>query len=557
MRESGRQQQEPVDRSGEHGIRNGHQGMFTGQNTMPMQPAVYHYAGQQHMAQMQPAFSMGNGSYNAVPISGTMSGSTGPSGFQGVPQPGMVPGSQFEPVEQNRFAAHYSGPLPNQAYAGFMAPGNSSVASADARAATGYPGQYPADFVTQTYVGANDENVNKRRSSQEDETQSGRRIPMSGQSPMTAQSPMVPTLRFEYLRKYQSEQALLQLYGFMDAINLAGPLIHDLGFWRKITDYYFSPRASVRHTRKLGTDYRLFEIAMPMLPIMWVTLSAMDVQKIEVSMSQTRTEVLSNGDIVFNTPALKFTYYYSDGSYVTNHSQLRGCFNASLKIQWLDVFMYKFSPGIEWSCLEAVLARPNLRLRNILKSAETSGLDERTNNNRSVNEKREDQNDLNELRSNISVFKSIPGQGLHERLLRMFQVSDVMSALSDLCVYQRDQKIKSPLEALDLFVKQNRGESIPTSAENINGLHSADSGEMARGKNFPAKEDQVSVGSTPTACSPKDTRGSRPATNENGPQPKRSRSSKVSRASKSSSSSTPTSESFDCNGIPGTKKIKF
>ncbi|QLL32528.1 hypothetical protein HG536_0D00500 [Torulaspora globosa] len=600
MRDSRRQQpvrsdrQQPMDRSGEHVIHNGHQGMFPRQNTMPMQPAVYHYEGQQqhipNVAQMQPPFSMGsqmgNAPYNGVPMSGTMSGSTGPTPFQGVPQPGLAPGMvptpQFEPVEQNRFApAHYSRPLPNQAYAafdnsgkplsgGFMPSSNKPVASADATTAAGgagYSGQYPADFLTQTYMGStlssdtggtNEENVNKRKSSQEDDMQGGRRIPMTGQSPMATQSPMVSALRFEYLRKYQAEQALLQIYGIIDAINVAGPLIHDLTFWRKLSDYYFSPRASVRHTRKLGADYRLFEFAMPLLPIMWVTLSTLDVQKIEISMSQIRTEVLSNGSIVFHTPALKSTYYYSDGSYVTNHSQLKGCFNASLKIQWLDIFMYKFSPGIEWSSLERVLARPNLRLRNILKAAEMSGSEERTNNNRSVNEKPEDHNGFNELRSNFSVFKSIPGQGLHERLLRMFQVSDVMSTLSDLCVYQRDQKIKSPLEALDLFVKQNRDESTSNSMENIGALHPTDGGGMARGKSFPAKEDQVSVGSTPTACSPQDVRGNRPAVGESGSQPKRSRPSKViSRASKGSSSSTPTSESFDCNGIPGTKKIKF
>lgn len=587
---------EPLDKSGEHAVPHSHHSGFPGQNTMPMQPQMYHYMTpqQQHMsnmAQFPPGFPMGppmtEGPYNGMPMAGPMNGSMGPSPVMGaVPQrgmtPGVVPPSQYEPVDQNPFVtSHYARPLPNQAYPAFdgggktyaansLTPGSKPPTPADARPPAGsaaYPTQYPSDYYNQSQAylgsavaspyasnfGGNDENVEKPKAPPEEEQQSAKK------PQVPTQNPIVTALRSQYLRKYQSEQALLRIYALIDTINHSAPRMTDIVYWRRFSDDYFTPRASIRHTKKLGTDYRFFEISMPMLPMMWVSLSTLDVQRIEVSMSQVKAEVLSNGNILFHTPALAFAYHYSDGSYITHHSQLKGSFDPSLKIQWLDLFVYKFTPGIEWSSLERVISKPNLGLRKILKSTNRPGTDQLNHNDGSGNQQRENQDELAELRSNVVAFKSISGQGLHEGILRVFQVSDVMSALTDLCVFQKDKQIQSPLEALNAFVKENGDGSMNNStADNVNGLHSSESSGMTRAKNISIKEEHMSMSTNSPACSPREVKGAKPVISETGPQLKRRRSNKAApRSSRGSSSSTPTSESFDCNGIPGTKKIKF
>lgn len=602
---------ESPDKSGELVMPNSHQGAFPVQDTMPMQPPSYHYMNlqQQHMPTMSQvphpyAFGpqMGDGSFGGVPISGGMNASMGPS-----PAPGGISQSQapinplmrpmqsqsplrgpaagavaphYEAMDQNAvMPPYYSRISPNQLYEGHDSNGvpySTSVATPGSKTRTpagtrnipssaGYEAQYAADFLNQVYqggpqaspyasAGACDENVENPKSQRVEEIPTKQFI--------AKQYPMISALKFQYMRKYQSDQAMLRLHELVDAINISGSKMTDFGYWKRLTNSMFTPRASVRHTKKLGADYRFFEIAVPMMPIMHVSLTSINVQRIEVAISQLKVEVLSNGSIFFHTPALTFSYHYTDGSYITHHSQLKGSFNSALKIEWLDIFVYKFSPGIEWNSLERILAKPTTGVRKLGNSVDESGNDQTPQGNKSdtvADQQRNNKDEMRELRSKVSAFKSISDQGLHDGILRVFQVSDVMSALTELCIFQKDQNIKSPLEALSSFVRENRDGSLSNpAAEGVHEILTSDDNNIHKAKSGTNREEHSNLGSNSPACSPRDVRGGKPTINETGPQIKRRRSNKAaSRMPKTSSSASPTSESFDCNGIPGTKKIKF
>ncbi|AET40831.1 Mfg1p Ecym_6460 [Eremothecium cymbalariae DBVPG len=285
--------------------------------------------------------------------------------------------------------------------------------------------------------------------------------------------PMSHMLSSYQVRKYLSNMAILRAHEVVNQINLSMGRIDDYEYWDKFANDIFTPNGILRYARKNGDDTRLFEFVMPIIPSLLKFLGSTGVVRIEVVPQQLRVQVLSNGTIFFEYPRCTVTYFYPDGSYMTNFSQIKGIFDATLKIEWCDICTYSFVPGIEWNSLERVISdhKVSYEIFQALSDPNATpnlGVDE--NKDYSVNKADVQQvppnfNAITQLRSQFKVFHNISSFGIHESLMRVLQVNDVMSYLKNLKVYQKLNNIQSPLESLSSFIaaSEDGRSSVPES----------------------------------------------------------------------------------------------
>lgn len=380
------------------------------------------------------------------------------------------------------------------------------------------------------------------------------------------QQPISKSLRSYCIRKFRSDRAIFRLHELVNMINLSEGKLGDLPYWKERVNYMFTPYGNLRYTKKCGTDFRYFEISVPMMPMMWVALGTIEVQRIELITPQLRAQVLSNGTILFHSPSLTFSYHYPDGSYITHHAQMKGSFDSALRIQWLDVCVYRSVPGMEWNSVEKLLSKQSHKIfEKLSKPGESDEMQNEKKNSGSDLKSGDTERPTNieamkELRSHITVFKNISQFAAHEGIMRVFQVCDVMSALTDLLIYQKQNAIISPLDALSSYVKTKKEEG------NSNDIPEATTGtptipqEAAtrNNKSILVKKEGTHTNNASTACSPREPRGDKSNIQEKGTSAKRRRSGKSSgRSTRDSSTSTPSFENVERNGIPGTKKIRF
>ncbi|SMN21351.1 similar to Kazachstania africana KAFR_0F00210 hypothetical protein [Maudiozyma saulgeensis] len=291
------------------------------------------------------------------------------------------------------------------------------------------------------------------------------------------------------IRKYLANMAAIKFHDMIDMINLSVGRITQPSYWQKCMKEVFTPDAIIRYSKTSTTEVRQFDFLVPLVPILFVTLGRLGVVRIEVLAQQLKTELISDGTIFFDCPRCTFTYHYPDGSYITHFVQLKGLFNSALKIKWGDLHMHSFVPGIEWNSLERLVSN-NFGTFDIFKKLSGGDLDSTNikkeedlvkseiddeNSDKNINSKDyksgQAQDDasgnsnptgslppnfeaITQLRSHFSVFRNVSVFGSQEGLMRVMQVSTVMSSLKNLWMYQRLHKIDSPLAAMQQYVER-------------------------------------------------------------------------------------------------------
>lgn len=305
----------------------------------------------------------------------------------------------------------------------------------------------------------------------------------------SSQNSAVPNMVGSYsFRKHLSNMVLLRIYEVFNHINMSMGKMTDYEFWNKFIRDLFTTNGVMRYVRKNGEEERLFEFVMPIIPSLLKFIGSSGVVRLEIVSQQIHTNVLSRGSVYFECDRCTITYYYPDGSYMTNFGQIEGIFDSMLKLEWCDMCIYSFVPGIEWNSLERVLSDQNVSYRifqalsdpnsfsqmssektkdaqsqnperqssvpNCMPSASNMGCDgskysnahKPDNNQSSVNI-----DAIIQLRSQFKVFHNISSFGIQESLIRVLQVNDVMSYLKRLKIFQKVNNIQSPLESLSLF----------------------------------------------------------------------------------------------------------
>lgn len=301
-----------------------------------------------------------------------------------------------------------------------------------------------------------------------------------------------------------------------------------------------------------------------MIPVIWANLGCSALVKVEICAPQLGAQTLSNETILFHSPSIICSYYYPDGSYMTHFIQMKGIFDPSLRIQWVELCTYKTVPGIEWPSLERVLCNRSI----------SSKLFEKLNNDKTANKSNADDNStdysesMKELRSHFSVFDSGSVTGPSGEFQRLLQVSDVMSALSELLVYQKTTEIKSPIEAFNSYINNAQRQGHPSSTGDHNSsLQLQTDNSVADAASTAATPvptavrptKQISTNENPAflktenvspGCSPHDTM--KQATERARIKRKRSNKNGIWQAQ----DPAPSVEGSD-RAIPGTKKIRF
>lgn len=321
--------------------------------------------------------------------------------------------------------------------------------------------------------------------------------------------PLPPALFSYPIRKYISNLAILKFHDMVNMINNAGNNLDKLEYWQHFVKEMFTPYATVRYSKTSNIDYRKFNFLVSLIPVIFVTLWKLGVVRIDIALQQIKCEVLSNSCIFISCPKATLTYHYADASYVTYYVRFKGIYSSSLKLEFGDLCMHGFVPGIEWNALERLLSNQQScyeifrKLSNIddsnTKNKSTNGpingenseltnkLNTTADNNpNKLNDnsyKKETFNNTNDnlnhrntdnlrdkkippnfdaiaqLRSCFGVFKNVSVCGSQEGLTRVMQVSNVMSALKNLRAYQKIHGIDSPVEALEAYVQKNYNDS--------------------------------------------------------------------------------------------------
>lgn len=267
------------------------------------------------------------------------------------------------------------------------------------------------------------------------------------------------------IRKYLSNMAILRLHEIINLINVSTGRIDDFDYWQRFTNDLFTPYGIMRYSTKGGEETRQFEFTTPIIPLICQSLGSVGVVRLEMIPQQLRAQVLSNGTIFFDCPRCTTTFYYPDGSYMTNFSQIKGIFDSNLKLEWVEISTYTFVPGIEWSSLERLISSEPI-CHEIFKDLgqahkKTTNSDELKK--QGTGRKPEQQIPENfaaitKLRAQFGVFHNISSFGIQESFMRALQVNDVISYLKNLKVYQKVHNLQSPLSSLEAFVATSQAE---------------------------------------------------------------------------------------------------
>ncbi|CAI1885337.1 hypothetical protein SEUBUCD650_0D00230 [Saccharomyces eubayanus] len=298
-------------------------------------------------------------------------------------------------------------------------------------------------------------------------------------SPQPISPASLPMLRVPYhIRKYLSNLAILKLYEVINEINMAMNKISLLSFWTDLVSRVFTPDAVIRYSKKSMTDYREFEFVIPVFVIICSTLGRFGIVKMEIKVLQLKTQVLSNSTIFFNCPRATLIYYYPDGSYITHFAQLKGAFDLDLKINWLDVSMHSFFPDIEWNSVERLLSDEykSSEIEKIFSKLKQEDVKEQENSFAESNGTNVPQNfeAITQLRSYFDVFRNVSVFGTQEGLMRIMQISTVMSTLKNLRKFQIEKNIDSPVTALSAYIDSDKkgtvGEPIHSKRRRNSGI---------------------------------------------------------------------------------------
>lgn len=281
------------------------------------------------------------------------------------------------------------------------------------------------------------------------------------------------------LRKYLSNLAILRTHEIINLLNVSSNKLNDMKYWNQIMGETFTPYGVFRYSRKHQDDIRQFEFAAVVVPSVMRSFGSSGVARLEIVPHQLRAQLLSNGSIFFECPRCLLTYFFPDGSYITNFTHFKGVFDTTLRIEWLDMFTYSFVPGVEWGALESKLSDPLLckqifeKLSQVDASKSYSAPGDKSRvkseNNGEANSRTPNNSEtpifgaLTQLRSQFKVFQNVSSFGIQEGFMRVLQVNDVMSYLKNLKIYQRCNSIRSPVDSLSLYVQRDTGNPLSNS----------------------------------------------------------------------------------------------
>lgn len=277
------------------------------------------------------------------------------------------------------------------------------------------------------------------------------------------------------MRKYIANMVNLRLYDLVGIINRSAGQIGNPQYWESFVSQVFVPNGLINLSRKLDNNFKQFQFYSALLPMFGLASAELGLVRIETVLQQLITQVLSNGTIFFNCPRCTFTYHYSDGSYVTHFTQLKGIFDGAFKVEWIDICIHSFVPGVEWSFLEA-LVNDTSKSKDIFESSQEN---KKSNSRKQAQDQQNNSTSppnfeaIMKLRSCFKVFKNLSIFGIPDDIVRKMQMGHVMSTLKNIMIHDKRMasqknigKSRSPFDSYINYVETKK-QQIPTNDEAI------------------------------------------------------------------------------------------
>ncbi|KAH3669075.1 hypothetical protein OGAPHI_001671 [Ogataea philodendri] len=201
----------------------------------------------------------------------------------------------------------------------------------------------------------------------------------------------------------------------------------NLEYWSKVMEEYFSESAMATLALKHGSDGRFYTFTFSLFARILYAIALSGVGFFEISHNLIRANVLANGSTHLECSRLILRNWYLDGSYVTLYGLTKLQFSRQLKIEKIDISIYKTSAGLELGTIDKFLSKHDLI-------------------------------DSKSIRDNFAAFKGLSNFGFQENVMRVMQVGDVMTLVKPLMQFHAISGFSSPITSLEAFNKSTSTE---------------------------------------------------------------------------------------------------
>ncbi|GAV48150.1 hypothetical protein ZYGR_0I04470 [Zygosaccharomyces rouxii] len=385
---------------------------------------------------------------------------------------------------------------------------------------------------------------------------------------LSKQEKILKTLSSYAVRKGLSEKAIERWHEIAISFNEFSRNMADSKIWEEYMPNVFNKNTKIIISGQSNGENKCFNLCFPMLCVIWEVLRRCGQESLETKTSRPRAQVLSNGSIIIEDDTC-CTGHWKGGSNIERRICTRASLDLNFMVQWLEVrFMDRAAD--DWYALDEMLRASISNSYMMNKLAQLVELTQMlsgtpqtipqvlTDGSISSSAASSNETAVEEFHSHMKEFSNLSDTSRHQKARRTFQMTDVMSSLTDLLIYRKEKQIVSPLEALDRYVSNNQtsnsthlGEMVPAN-------------KTAKMENLPYNHGTPStVGCNSSPENPSTVFLSRQRTPGIRKKPKKKTTALTAASSTSLASLRLTSSRISkdktggSNAIPGTKKIRF
>lgn len=202
----------------------------------------------------------------------------------------------------------------------------------------------------------------------------------------------------------------------------------NLVYLKHVVADFFTENAKVNYFLKLGNESRQYTVSCSLIPMIHCKF-LLDVRMFEFNQKFLLASVMEDLTTIIHTDNFSLKRVFKDGSYSNHFGSISCQMNKHLKMESLDMVIDYAVQGIEMHALEAF--SNDFILQNKIPPT------------------------VSQIKTNFQCISNVTKFGVTEELLRLMQVSDVMTLSKPLVDFFVETNATSVLEALELFNKVN------------------------------------------------------------------------------------------------------
>ncbi|KIJ70623.1 hypothetical protein HYDPIDRAFT_105367 [Hydnomerulius pinastri MD-312] len=264
-------------------------------------------------------------------------------------------------------------------------------------------------------------------------------------------------------------QGVVRLLQFSGQLSSESPSKHQLSFWEKLVEMYFTPKAIMKVTLwkdNQTNEAKPFEIGVPILPRFFLVTTQSGVKSMTLSLDGAREDLLAPNHAIVKCPCAVWTYKYTNGYTVT----LRGPLtvqvflipHTSTSTQQpgftlkFDQFQFQADKHEKFISLDAISGN---RIVESPKTPRVRSAPTPSPNGLSSSQRAEEERLWEEPRVLLDQAY-IPGEpvnafGIPQATMRCLELAESVSQMTDLIAFATDNKL-GPMDALSELAKKLR-----------------------------------------------------------------------------------------------------